>query len=451
LNYCDRPSKSTLKENTMSQSDEHKNLRIILTGDVHIGRSSSRIPRSAPQGDLRAAAAWLRIVETAIQEDVDLVCLSGDVADQSNKFWEAIGPLEQGIRQLAEKGIRTVAVSGNHDYDVLPRLADQLPPEQFVLLGRRGEWERYTISHEDKPLLHIDGWSFPAHQVHVSPLSGYDLEADPNTPILGMVHGDLGVADSPYAPLELSALQSLPVSGWLLGHIHARHLINESGCPWVLYPGSPQSFDPGETGLHGVWLVELDHGQMGIPVQIPLSSTRYDSLQIDLSGAADSSEVEQRILDGVRDYAKSIVTESGPALAHISLRIHLVGSTPVSHEVRESVKNVTEDLSLPIGNATLSIEKTDVETTPLIDLQEYASSTHSAPGAVARLLLNLESRADDEDFQALLQETRREIGQVFRHRDYTQLDTPEITDDLVIDYLEKQARAFLTELVSQSV
>lgn len=435
----------------MASSARNDSARILLTGDVHIGRSSSRIPASIPREDLRAVAAWLRIVDYAIYENVDVVCLSGDIADQANKFWEAVGPLEQGIRRLAEAGIDTVAVSGNHDFDVLPRLAKQLPQASFKLLGQGGKWERHSICRSDTPLLHIDGWSFPAQRVYDSPLNSYDLDPDPNTPVLGLVHGDLGILDSPFAPLDLSKLESLPVVGWLLGHIHARRLIRNSGCPWVLYPGSPQALDPGETGLHGPWLVELERGQLRIPYQLPISCVRYETLEIDLSDTISAADVEDKILNSVRDYAESIVEESGNHLVHISLRLTLVGSTSVSHLVRETAKKAAEDLSLQFGDATLSIEKTEVETIPRIDIEEYACSTQSAPGALARLLMSLASNGIDEHIQSLLQESRQEIRQILQHRDFMQLEVPENTDELAISYLKMQARALLTELVSQTL
>lgn len=434
----------------MIHHDNSTNLRILLTGDLHIGRSSSRIQHATRPDELRAATAWLRIVELAIQNNVDLVCMSGDVADQDNKFWEAIGPLEQGIQRLAAAGIRTVAVSGNHDYDVLPRLADQLPPEQFILLGRGGKWERDTISKNGEPLLHIDGWSFPEHQVHNSPLNGYDLAPDPKTPILGIIHGDLGVADSPYAPLELSMLQSLPVSGWLLGHIHVPRLRHDAPRPWVLYPGSPQALDPGETGLHGVWIAELQGGIVNAPSQLPLSSVRYESIEIDLTDTLDKAELEDRILNGIRDQGERIAGESGPHLAHLSMRVRLTGRTRVSQSVREAAKRVTDELSLQIGNASLGIEKTSVETTPAIDLQEYAISSNSAPGTLARLLLDLDQEVASEDTQAFINQTRRELEQVCQHRHFMPLQTTEITDEIARSYLKTQSRALLTELISQT-
>ena len=238
--------------------------RLVLSGDLHIGRSSSRAPDGVRRDDLRAAAAWSRIVDLAVREQADLVCLSGDIADETNRFFEAIGPMEQGVRRLADAEILTVAVAGNHDHDVLVRLADQLPQDHFTLLGRGGVWERLTIEKAGQPALHIDGWSFPRAQAHNSPLDSYGLDRDPAVPILGLVHGDLNVAVTPYGSLDLARLQDLAPAGWLLGHIHAHDLVAETNRPWVLYPGSPQALDPGETGAHGPWVVEVTGGALGV-------------------------------------------------------------------------------------------------------------------------------------------------------------------------------------------
>jgi hypothetical protein len=40
----------------------------------------------------------------------------------------------------------------------------------------------------------------------------------------------------------------------------------------VLYPGSPQALDPGESGLHGAWIIEL------------LPGNRFSARQFTLSG-----------------------------------------------------------------------------------------------------------------------------------------------------------------------
>jgi exonuclease SbcD len=421
-------------------------MRLLLSGDLHIGRSSSRTPDSIRREDLRAVIAWSRIVDLAIYEQVRVVCLSGDVADQENKFWEAIGPLEQGIHRLGDAKIRTIAVAGNHDHDVLARLADQLPRKHFTLLGRGGKWERITIEHDGRVALHIDGWSFPRQRVSHSPL---DSSSEPGTPILGMVHGDLDVANSPYAPLELARLQGLPPANWLLGHIHAHRLIGEGSGAWVLYPGSPQALDPSETGPHGAWLVEVTAGTISTPEHRPLSSVWYDRCEIDLSTASDESDIESLILDGIRDQATRVAGEAGPHLAHISLRLRLAGNTPVSHRVRDVAGQVIDDLSLPVGDASVGIEAVVVETVPAIDLAEHAK-THSAPGALARLLLELNQEEVSAEVAELIRRARRELEQVDRHKDFAMLKRRDVTDELARDYLQTQARELLTQVMTQT-
>ena len=87
----------------MANSKDKPALRLLLTGDLHLGRSSSRLSNTALHDEFRATTAWHRIVDLAIREQVHVLCLSGDVVDETNRFWETIGPLEQGIRRLAEQ------------------------------------------------------------------------------------------------------------------------------------------------------------------------------------------------------------------------------------------------------------------------------------------------------------------------------------------------------------
>ena len=420
-------------------------MRLLLSSDLHIGRSSTRVPDSVRSDEIRADRAWSRMVDLALSEQVDVVCLGGDVADQDNKFWEAIGPLQQGIGRLAHAKIRTVAVAGNHDHDVLVRLADQLPPEHFALVGRGGRWQRLTIDDaQGRPVLHIDGWSFPTQRMHQSPLDSYDLAPDPTVPILGIVHGDLDNAATPYGPLDRARLQALPPAAWLLGHLHGPRLID--GPPWLLYPGSPQALDPGEPGPHGPWLVEVDRGTLATPRQRAISSVWYDRIRINLDGAADEMDLEATLLNSVRQQADRIAACAGSDLAHASLRLELVGSTPVAHLVTQVARSAIDGLSLPVGTGQLGIEAVDNQAMPVMDLTEYAP-THTAPGTVARLLVELESDQVSNEVAQLLRQVRSELNQVEKQREFASLPRRQVTDEMIRQHLRKQGRALLSQLV----
>lgn len=421
-------------------------MRLVLSGDLHLGRSSSRIPDTIRPEEVRSVTSWIRIVDFAIEKKADLVCLSGDITDQSNKFWESIGPLERGIHRLAENGIRTVAVAGNHDFDVLPRLADQLPSEHFTLLGRDGKWERITIKCNDEYVLHIDGWSFPFREVAASPLNTYNLDRDPQIPILGMVHGDLDAATSPYAPLQLTQLQSLAPSCWLLGHIHAPRFIE--GPPWVLYPGSPQALDPGETGAHGPWIVDIENNRIGLPVHIPMSSVWYSRQTIDLSDVSDPNELETTIFEQIRAETDRITHRGGPCLIHTSLRVKLTGSTAVSHHVNKIAGYLQNDLELTSDRGSATIEKVENQTIPAIDLIEL-SKTSTAAGAVAGLLLELDKDEVSEPVAKLIRDTTEKLRSIEKPGYYGLLKKRDTDNETTREYLRTSGRKLLTELVGQ--
>ena len=418
-------------------------MRLVLTGDIHLGRSSSRIPGSVGKEELRSVAAWFRIVDLAIREKADVVCLSGDIADQANKFWESIGPLTAGINRLAGRGILTVAVAGNHDYDVLPVLADQLPAEHFKLLGRDGNWERLTIRLESGEALNIDGWSFPAERVSACPLDTYDLKTDLHIPTLGLIHGDLDASSSPYAPLDLTRLQSLGSGNWLLGHIHAPRLIQKSS--WVLYPGSPQALDPGEQGPHGPWMLEVKNGLIGLPVQVPVSSVWYDETSIDLTPVKTEDDLRISILESIQMLEADIIQKAGPSLLHTILRIDLRGHTPVSRFVNSIAGQLLSDLDFP----SITVERIMNQTLPAVNLEEYAE-TGTAAGAVAKLLLQLEKDEISESVATLIRDASQRLKRQSKSGNYGLLSMREISEEDAREYLRISSRDLLTELVGQS-
>jgi hypothetical protein len=363
-------------------------VRILIAGDLHLGRSSSRIPTD-PGVDPTARGGWDRLVDAAIREEVHLLCLSGDVADAHNRFFEALGPLEGGIGRLAAHGIRTVAVTGNHDHDVLPRLADGLDAEHFRLLGRGGRWERYTHEIDGRPVLHVDGWSFAQESVRTSPLATYASAVDPRVPTLGLVHGDLDVADSRYAPLARADLAATGIAGWMLGHIHAPRREEPAGRPFLTYPGSPQALDPGERGVHGAVRLDIVDGRCGPLRVLPLSTVRYEELEVDVTGAETIEDVHGRVIEATGTAATAAAREGGDALAAMSLRLRLTGRTPVAGRLGPDLGVQLSELDRSVAGVRVTIDRTVHAVRPVIDLAEYVDAP-TPPGRLARLLVDLD-------------------------------------------------------------
>lgn len=447
-------------------------MKILCTGDVHIGRSSTRFREDADTGALSCAGAWSLIVDRAIAERVDLLAVSGDLVDRANRFFEAYGPLERGLERLKDVGIRTVAVAGNHDFDVLPGLVSTIGDEHFRLLGADGRWERMSLTGEDGATIHLDGWSFPGEHHPHSPLTGYDLPDPGGSAVLGLLHCDLDQSASRYAPVSLAELRRVPASFWLLGHIHKPtlfdapdHAAHDPGAApaAALYPGSPHAMHPGETGAHGVWLLELAPGAPPRVSPIPLSRVRYDVVDVDVTGAADFDTVHGHLIDALRRHLDLVTLDCGP-LRYLSVRARLVGRSPLHRELAPRLAAMAPDLELTHGEITVWVERCDVETRPAIDLEELARAGGVA-GELARLLVALGARTDSADPSApapehapgdaalgrLLSDARRAVETVRGLRPYAAL--PDAVDapgaPMLTALLERQAWMLLDALLAQ--
>jgi exonuclease SbcD len=119
-------------------------MKILLTADLHLGRSSSGLPPSAENLGMPTSIreAWLRIVDMALRDKVDAVLIAGDLVESSTAYYEAMGPLIEGFRKLQESGIDVFAVAGNHDASAFEKIAQEVEDmEKVHFIGRRGNWE----------------------------------------------------------------------------------------------------------------------------------------------------------------------------------------------------------------------------------------------------------------------------------------------------------------------
>jgi DNA repair exonuclease SbcCD nuclease subunit len=391
-------------------------MKILCTGDVHVGRRSSRFPSDVDSRSLSCAAAWGRIVDLALSERVDLLAVSGDLVDRANRFYEAAGPVERGLRELTRAGITTVMVAGNHDYDVLPWLVEGLGPE-VRLLGRNGSWERFTFERNGE-VLHLDGWSFPEGRVHSSPLATYPFRPD-GAPVLGLLHADLDQPNSPYAPVLLAELRARPAALWLLGHVHAPRLLREAGSVAVLYPGSPQAMDPGEAGEHGVWIAETGPAG-GLTLRgVPLSSVRYDTVEVDVGGVAEAGELDRRVVDAVREQLGR-AAEGTRCLRHLSCRLRVAGRTALHRGLEQRVGELCGELELEHGELRARVERVEVRTAPARELEARAGG-NDAPAVLARLVHAPGNGGPEAEHEPLLREASRLVHEVRRARPYLAL------------------------------
>ena len=316
-------------------------MKLILTADLHLGRSSSGLPPSLASRRTATSCreAWERIVELAVKESAEAVLVAGDLIEESRAYYESLGPLVDGFKRLQANRIHFIAVAGNHDARAVERIAtDCAGMEGVNFVGRGGKWERVPIEIDGHKRLLIDGWSFPDHRHATDPADTYDLDRAPGAPVIGLLHADLGNPTSPYAPTTQGSLRGLPPDFWLLGHIHEPSRFDADGEATILYPGSPQAMDFGETGWHGVWA--LDTGTMQLS-RHQTSTIRYeDSLQVTVQPDDDEEAVSSALREAALKHISDLDEDERGALACVIHRASLRGEW----EQRESLENLTAKL-----------------------------------------------------------------------------------------------------------
>ncbi len=424
-------------------------VRILATADIHIGRRPSRLASAETAARYSCAQMWLSIVEQAIELDVDLVVLAGDVVDHENRFFEATGPLEDGLIQLAEVGIPTYAVGGNHDFDVLPKIVDAVGSEWLHLVGRNGRWEETIVERGGEPILRIHGWSFPTATVASSPIDDYRLRTDDSLPTLGLLHADLDARHSDYAPVLREELLECRVSAWILGHVHRPRWEPPRTGPGLLYTGSPQAMDPGETGPHGPWLVEL-HGPRRIGArQLAMSQVRYEGVDIDLTGVNDRDELESQLTASVGQYVTELAEETDESIEQLSLRLILCGRTPFSSQLEGLTRPMVEQFERRYRGMTVRVDKISNETLPVIDLDELAEK-HDPTGVLARALISLQSGESSRETAELIRKAQTQMLEVHAAPAYSALrtDSPPGAEE-VRRTLIRQGRLLLDTLLAQ--
>ena len=410
---------------------------LLAVGDMHLGRPPTALPEDLRhrQAQLGPEAAWQRVVSEAIERRVDGVLLAGDVVERSRDFFVAYGQLKSGIEQLAGAGIPVLAVAGNHDTHVLPRLADEI--DQLHLLGRDGEWEWARLDD-----LTVLGWSFPQPQVRRSPLEGLDGTRRDRT-VIGLLHCDRDQAESTHAPVSTNALENAPVDAWLLGHIHKPDPLDEDRP--IGYLGSVTALRASETGARGPWLVQVSPGAV-VADQLPLAPLRYERLEIDCSELEGVERLGEQVLAQCRATVSGL-NELDYQPEALGLRLVLTGSTALGSALSHAAEELASDgRSWEESGIACFIQKVEMATTPAVDLRRLARQSDPC-GLLARRLIALDD-PDCDEYRRLVEQGRRQLDPVVRSREFRDLSRV-LDDGAVANWLHQAGLTALNRMLDQ--
>lgn len=412
--------------------------RILFVGDLHLGRLPARVPQGAagdglpPAAELGPGAAWRRACEEAIARGVAAVVLAGDVVHGANDVFKGAAELNDGLRRLADAGIRVLAVAGNHDTRVLPELARRRDVE---LLGPGGTWSAVDVTPPDGPAVRVVGWSFPEPYWPRSPLAEPPPPPAADRVTLGVLHADLDVADSPYAPVSTAGLAACGYAAWLLGHVHTPGEPVTGGRPFYL--GSLGGLDPTETGAHGPVLASVTaDGRLSLR-RLPLAPLRWTGVTLDLSGQPRPAADLPTLVGGALVDAGDAAFADGETALAVGARVRLTGEVADPAAVRRAAADLQEAVTIThTGRVAVFLDKLLVEVRRACDLPALAAHA-TPPGLVARRLLVLEGHdavpgvADAPAWRRqLLDEARRHLADADAGRPYRLLPAGATDEDV---------------------
>lgn len=411
---------------------------LLAIGDMHLGRPPAAIPEDlrGRRDELGPEVAWSRSVDEAIARKVDAVVFAGDLVDQGRDFFVAYGQLKAGVERLAAAGIRVLAVAGNHDTEVLPRLAAEIG--DLELLGAGGQWQARQVDQ-----VTILGWSFPRPQVRISPLEDLPATSREGAAVIGLLHCDLDQADSPHAPVARRDLETAPVDAWLLGHIHRPDNLDEDRP--IGYLGSISALRASETGQRGPWLIQVEGKDIAAD-QLPLAALRYEALEIDCSDLDHAELLGERVLAAARECLRPLAEQDTPPSA-VGLRITLTGQSRAAAALADvAAELVADGRSWEEHDIACFIHKIQSAVLPRLDLKRLSRQSDPC-GLLARRLLALDS-PEDEEYQRLVRLARESMSPILGAREFRALDR-EPEDAELAEWLRRAGRLALIRLVAQ--
>ncbi|MFD6419376.1 exonuclease SbcCD subunit D [Streptomyces sp. NPDC060194] len=282
-------------------------MRLLHTSDWHLGRSLHR------ESLLEAQAAYLdRLLDVVREHAVDVVLVAGDVYDRAVPPLAAVDLFDRALHRLADAGVPTVMISGNHDsarrLGVGARLIERAGihlrtdpsgcAEPVLLSDDHGEVAFYGLPYLEPALVREE---FDADRAGHEPVLAAamdrvraDLAGRPGTRSVVLAHAFVagGEPSDSERDITVGGVAAVPAGVFdgvdyvALGHLHGSQRITER----VRYSGSPLAYSFSEADHRKtMWLVDLGPGaeitaeRVDCPVPRPLAriSGRLDEVLAD--------------------------------------------------------------------------------------------------------------------------------------------------------------------------
>lgn len=266
----------------------------LHTADLHLSRPFGFLPPQLAEERRRdQRRALTRIADLAIEREVALVLIAGDLFDSPDPDPTDLEAVTKELSRLADAGKRIFAVPGNHDFASPTGFWRQATPNGLHVF-LEPEWSAVVL---DDLGVSISGAAFDASKSERRAFDGLDLPND--MPSIVLAHASYELFEGQierYHPFSATEIAGLNASYVALGHYHKLNTISADGTT-ACYPGTPEgiSFDAPEVEDRFVVIGHIEDGKVEIePVKVNRRTMR--SAEIDCT----TYDSEASLVDAVR-------------------------------------------------------------------------------------------------------------------------------------------------------
>jgi DNA repair exonuclease SbcCD nuclease subunit len=231
-------------------------IRFIHAADFHLDSPFRSLPADKAalrRGEQRELLD--RLASLAQERGAELVLFSGDLLDGDRAYYETVQALE---RTLGRIRARVFIAPGNHDpYTSRSPYAAMTWPVN-VHIFRSSSIEAVELPGRSCA---VYGTAFTGAPRSGSPLGGFSAPEDGKLHLM-CLHGDVGVKNSRYGPVDPAEIAGSKLDYLAMGHVHARTEPEKLGKTVWAYPGCPEGRGFDETGIKGVYYGEAEPGNI---------------------------------------------------------------------------------------------------------------------------------------------------------------------------------------------
>jgi exonuclease SbcD len=277
--------------------------KFIHSSDLHIDSPikglKSRDPIVGKKVEVAGYQALDNLVELCKREEADFLLIAGDAYDGEVPSPYAQVKLRDALQSLADHGIYTYIVHGNHD-PLVGHYDSVAYPAEAHFFGANIEWVRHE--RDGQPLAQIQGVSYPQQEVIENLAAQFTMPPDSNVFSIGLLHCNLGAngAHADYAPCSIEDLRRPGIEYWALGHIHKRS-VEQQQFMTVAYSGNIQGRDIGEPGARGCLVVEVDESGHANPRFEALDVIRWEHVEVSIDGLSTLDTLRDAIITELQD------------------------------------------------------------------------------------------------------------------------------------------------------